>query len=113
MSPNDAEALRRAARSHIGRQVLPGNVSIDDKLFEFVGIRMRIFHYDPKQPNPVEFWNIESENDFNITIPVMIQDLVSGESTISLDAIVRPVDGTDMEYQYHQLEPFLYRIAHQ
>ena len=113
MSPNDAEALRRAARPHIGRQIFIGNDAIDNALYEFVGIRMRIFHNDSKELNPVEFWNIESVNEVNIIIPVMIQDLVGGEFIIHLDAIIRPVDGADREFQYHQLEPFVYKIARQ
>lgn len=112
MSPNDAEALRRAARPHIGGQIFIGNDAIDNVLHEFVGIRMRIFHSDPEQEaNPISFWNIETGDDANILIPAMLQNMVNGKFTIDLDAILRPVNEINGELKYPQLEPFLYKIV--
>ncbi len=108
MDINAAEALRRSARPNIGKIIQ--NDKFPLKKLRFVGIRMRIFHFDTSQPNPIEFFNIEEESQQNITSSVLIGSIVVSEITIELDAMLEVIEwnnGDEEKYQYKPLEVFL------
>lgn len=102
MDANTAEALRVGARPNIGNHYL-----IDGKEYVLVGFRMKTSHTDPSEENPIEHYNIETGDSRNLRINEMVHNLVSGEFTIDLDAILEPLFEPKDHYVYKQLESFL------